>query len=166
MKIKRLSSRALHSHFIFIRFESGGTAVTVFVSVFQFPFSHSQSCFSMWLNEMCAFFFRTSLHVSNFVYFCNMLSPQHMNLTARRKKKNTLNAYKQTKCWSRLFVFCHIVTILSFTLSITTMRTISAECVFCQMLMILIDIFYSRTTESHESGGSAYKIEGKKNLLK
>lgn len=56
MKFKRLSSRALHQHFIFIRFVRllwlSPLLWPCQMSVFQFPFVHSQSCFR-WSKYIC-----------------------------------------------------------------------------------------------------------------
>lgn len=161
MKIKRLSSRALHSHFIFILHEydlKGCHSCHCFcirVSISFLPFSILLFSASEWV--VCGgFFFLASLHVPDMVYFCNMLSPQLHTFDEGGKK---LNAHEN--CWSR----CHIAVLLSFTLTITTMWTISAVCVFCQTLVVLIDIFYILEWRNCTEADTAYaQKEWKKKL--
>lgn len=91
MKIKRLSSRALHHHFIFIGFRKGTYGLSLFVYVSErmspcfnflsFIFAYMLS--SLWHSFVLSECFVCPMRASNAVYLCNMSTLQ----THRKKKK-------------------------------------------------------------------------------
>lgn len=99
MKIKRLSSRALHHHFIFIGFRKGTYGLSLFVYVSErmspcfnflsFIFAYMLS--SLWLSFVLSECFVCPMRASNAVYLCNMSTLQTHRKKEGRKNNNTNN---------------------------------------------------------------------------